>query len=120
MIKKLITLILFNVFVFTGCGVTKDTTVSGVNQGITVSVEAENTIKKVAKIYDEQTPQITEIRIAQEETTRKPMYMVFLKGNFRKGEQKSQKLEFSMTEDGKKVWALTSDSWGENEINISN
>jgi len=48
------------------------------------------------------------------------MYIVFLKGNFKKGEQRSQKFEFSMTEDGKKVWALTSDSWGENEINILN
>jgi hypothetical protein len=34
-------------------------------------------------------------------------------------EKKSNKLEFSITEDGKKVWALTSDSWQENEVDVT-
>lgn len=84
-----------------------------------ISQEAESTIKKVANIYGEQNPQIKEITTTEEETTKRPMYIVFLEGNFQKGEQKSKKLKFSMTEDGTRVWALTSDNWQVNEVNLS-
>ena len=85
-----------------------------------ISTEVENMIKKVSKIYGEHNPKIEEIKTAQEETTKKRIYFVVLKGNFQKGEHKSQKLEFSITGDAKQVWALTSDSWQETEVTIAN
>lgn len=111
MIKRLIFSILFVTLFLTGCSN---------NKVPKISTNVENSIKKVAKIYGEQNPQIIEIKTTQEEATQKTMYIVFLKGNFQYGTQKSQKLEFSIAEDGKKVWALTSDNWQEPEINMGN
>lgn len=93
---------------------------SGFNQASELSTEAKNKIKKVSEKYGEKNPKIIRVNTIQEEVTKKTMYIVFLKGDFQKGEQKSQNLEFSMTEDGKKVWALISDSWQETEINLLN
>jgi hypothetical protein len=102
-----------------GCSSNKASKISS-NNVAQISSNVESTIKKVSKIYGEQNPQITKIYTTQEEITKKPMYIVFLKGNFQNGTQKSQKLEFSITEDGKKVWALTSNSWQESQVNITN
>jgi outer membrane lipoprotein-sorting protein len=106
MIKKLAAITLIILFVFTGCGTKKDNK---------VSQEAENTIKKVSQIHGEQNPQVIKIKTAEEETSKKPMYIVFLRGNFQKGELKSKNLQFSMTADGKTVWALQADTWEDNE-----
>ena len=111
MFKKHIVLILIILITLVGCGS---------NQEPKLSVEAKNTIKKVSQIYGEKNPKIVQINTTKEETTKKIMYIVFLKGDFQKGEQKSQNLEFSITEDGKKVWAITSDSWQETEVNLIN
>jgi hypothetical protein len=106
-IKRLVCSIILVILIFTGCSS---------NQTSKISTEAENTVIKVSKIYGEQNPKITVLETTQEETKKEPMYIVSLTGNFQKGEQKSRRLQFSITEDGKKVWALTSDSWEENEI----
>jgi hypothetical protein len=105
MIKKLITITLFIMLIFTGCA--------------KVSKEAENTIYKVSMIYGEQNPQIKEIKTGEDET-KNPMYFVNLGGNFQKGVMKSRKLSFSMTTDGKMVWALTADTWQDEEVDIGN
>jgi hypothetical protein len=111
MMKRNIGLILITLMTLVGCGS---------NQEPKLSVEAKNTIEKVSQIYGEKNPKIVQINTTKEETTKKTMYIVFLKGDFQKEGQKSQNLEFSMTEDGKKVWAITSDSWQENEVNLIN
>lgn len=111
MVKRLISSILFAMLILAGCSSNKEPK---------ISTDVENAIEKVSKIYGEQNPQIVEIKTAQEEVTKKSMYIVSLKGNFHNGTQKSQKLQFSITENGNKVWALTSDSWQEAEVNISN
>jgi PBP1b-binding outer membrane lipoprotein LpoB len=111
MVKRFIGSILLVIIIITGCSS---------NQTSKISTEAKNTIEKISKIYGEQNPEIVDIKTTEEETTKKPMYIVFLEGNFQKGNQKSKKLEFSMTEDGTKVWALTSDNWQENEVNVTN
>ncbi len=38
--------------------------------------------------------------------THQPMYIVFLKGKFSKGNLKASNLEFSILADGSKVWAI--------------
>ena len=111
MLKKLSICAILAAAILTGCTS---------NPAAKLSMKSQGTVEKVSKIYGEQNPQIVDVKITQEETTKKPLYIVFLKGNFQKGEQKSKKLEFSMNEDDKKVWALTSDSWQENEIEVSN
>jgi hypothetical protein len=110
--KRLIYLFLIAILFLTLCSIN--------NQATKISTDAENTILKVSKIYGEQNPKIINVRTTQEETTKRTMYIVSLQGNFQKGEQKSKKLNFSITKDGKKVWALTSDSWQENLVNINN
>jgi hypothetical protein len=110
MFKKHIVLILIILITLVGCGS---------NQEPKLSADAKNIIKKVSEKYGEKNPKIVQINTTKEETTQKTMYIVYLKGDFKKGEQKSQNLEFSMTGDGKKVWALTSDSWQENEVNLN-
>lgn len=86
----------------------------------TYAIKVDNEIKKVSKIYGEQKPRIVQINTSTEETTNKIMIIIFLKGNFQDGNQKSKNLEFSMTIDCKKVWALRFDSWVDNEVNVSN
>jgi hypothetical protein len=118
-VKKCLSILIVILF-FLNVGCTDKTNSDNAKVTTKISVDIDNTIKKVAKIYGENNPQITEIKTTQEEVTKKPMYIVFLKGNFLKGVQKSHILEFSMTGDGKKVWALTSDTWQETEVNIPN
>ena len=119
MIKWRISLLLLAMLILTGCSSSQTPKISSENLSA-FSTDAINAIKKVANIYGEQNPQIKRIKEDVEESSKKPMYIVFLEGNFQSGEQKSQKLEFSMTSDCKKIWALRFDNWVENEINISN
>jgi PBP1b-binding outer membrane lipoprotein LpoB len=114
MIKRLIGLLLLAMLMLSGC-LSSPTP----NQTPKLSIKAKNTIEKVSKKYGEPHPKIIEIKITEEETTHKPMYAVFLEGIFNKGELKSQNLEFSMLKDCTDVWALTSDSWQETDVDLT-
>jgi len=84
-------------------------------------------IKHVAAIYGENNPEIVRTNNTTEETSKKPMYTVFLKGNFYKGSLHANNLEFSMMANGEKVWALRAfndnhnkDIWEDADIEILN
>lgn len=110
MIKRIISSILLIMLILTGCSS---------QQTSKITTEAVNTIYKVSNIYGERNPKIKLIDTTKDETTNKQMYIVSLNGNFVDGVHKSRKLEFSITEDGKKVWALTSDSWQVPDVKIN-
>ncbi|MFL0247043.1 hypothetical protein [Candidatus Clostridium stratigraminis] len=102
MINRISILIIIVILIFTGCAKV---------QSNKISIEAENTIKKISMNYGEANPEITLIEVTKKESTFKPMYIVSIIGNFQKGEQKAKKLQFSITKDGKEVWAFEPDGW---------
>ncbi|MFL0268169.1 hypothetical protein [Candidatus Clostridium radicumherbarum] len=104
MINRITIFIILVMLIFTGCA--KVPTKK-------VSTEAENTIKKISMIYGEPNPEITLIEVTKQENTFKPMYIVSIIGKFQKGVQKAKKLQFSITKDGKEVWAFESDGWND-------
>lgn len=63
-------------------------------------------IKKVALIYGERNPKITQITSDITENDQKPMYLVTLRGNFKKGDLSAPYLSFSMLADGTYVWCI--------------
>jgi len=63
-------------------------------------------IKEVATIYGENNPEIVRTTQTEEQASKKPMYCVFLKGNFHKGDLHANNLEFSIMANGQSVWAL--------------
>lgn len=109
MIKRLITLIILAMFLLSGC--------SDV-QKPKLSAKAKKTIEKISNIYGEPSPRIVEITETETEAELKPMYVVFLKGNFQKGELTSRKLSFSMHKDCSKVWAVTADNWMDADFDL--
>ena len=54
------------------------------------------TIKQVAAIYGENNPEIVSTKQTSEETSKKPLYLVVLKGNFHKGDLHANNLDFSI------------------------
>lgn len=110
MIKRIISSIILAIIFITGCS----------SQQIPkISTDAENTIIKVSKIYGEISPKIKVIEATKEKSKNEPAYTVTLTGNFVYGAHKSQKLKFSITKDGKKVWNLIGDGWDIPEVNIN-
>lgn len=110
MIKRIISSIILVIIFLTGCSS---------QQTPKISTDAENTIKKVSKIYGEISPKIKAIETTQEKNKNEPAYTVTLAGNFIYGPYKSKKLKFSVTKDGKKVWNLVGDGWYIPEVNIN-
>ncbi|MDF2556189.1 MAG: hypothetical protein K0R71_17 [Bacillales bacterium] len=113
MFKRLVSLLLLITLFLSGCSnnSTNDSTPK-------ISSNAKNLIEKVSTIYGEPNPKIIMIKTAEEETMNKPMYVIFLEGNFQKGKLQSNKLEFSMLQDCSDVWALTSDKWQDDDVNF--
>jgi hypothetical protein len=111
MINRIAILIILVMLILTGCAKVP------ANK---ISTDAENTIKKISMIYGEPNPKITLIEVTKQENTFKPMYIVSIIGNFQEGEQKAKKLQFSITKDGKEVWAFESDGWNDSGFHISN
>lgn len=79
-------------------------------------------INQVSSRYGETNPNIVKLNKGMSDgTTQKPMYAVFLKGNFIKGNLKASNLEFSILADGSRVWAIRAfddankDVWLDNE-----
>lgn len=64
------------------------------------------TIKRVSAIYGEANPQIIKIKKDQAENNKGPMYLIELKGSFRKGEIQAVTLSFSMLAEGKYIWCI--------------
>ncbi|MBO8129649.1 MAG: hypothetical protein H0Z39_10740 [Peptococcaceae bacterium] len=85
------TVVFLGLLVVSGCG-TKD--------------NVKPIAEKVASIYHEPNPQIVRIVETRTECDGKPMYIVFIKGNFRKGNLKASYISFSMLANGEKVWCL--------------
>lgn len=81
-------------------------------------------IKKVALIYGETNPKIIKIKEDTTDNNMKPMYLVTIKGNFKKGNLYAPYLSFSMLADGTYVWCIRAYNnlnspvsiWEDNEI----
>ncbi|WP_411682915.1 hypothetical protein [Clostridium thailandense] len=108
MIKRIISSIILVIIFITGCSS---------QQTPKISTDSENTIAKVSKTYGETSPKIKVIETTEEKN--EPAYTVTLTGNFVYGSHKSQKLKFSITKDGKKVWNLMGDGWDIPKVNIN-
>jgi len=84
-------------------------------------------IKQVAAIYGENNPEIVSTKRTSEETSKKPMYVVLLKGNFHNGGLHANNLDFSIMANGESVWALKAfndndnkDIWQDADVKIPN
>jgi len=67
--------------------------------------ELDKLITQVSKRYGESRPRIS-LKETEREGDFKPMYLVFLKGDFTKGNLRATNLSFSMLADGTYIWAI--------------
>ena len=84
-------------------------------------------IKQVAAIYGENNPEIVSIKQTSEETSKKPLYLVVLKGNFHKGDLHANNLDFSIMANEQNAFALRAfndndnkDIWQDADVKIPN
>lgn len=84
-------------------------------------------IKQVAAIYGENNPEIVSTKLTSEETSKKPVYLVVLKGNFHKGDLHANNLDFSIMANGQNAFALRAfndndnkDIWQDANVKIPN
>lgn len=97
-LKRIILTILLGLLVFTmACSSKPDSRVS--------REEVDKLITQVSKRYGESGPQIS-LKETETEGDFKPMYLVFLKGDFTKGNLRATNLSFSMLADGTYIWAI--------------
>ncbi|WP_140419075.1 hypothetical protein [Desulfosporosinus sp. FKB] len=64
-----------------------------------------NLVQQISKRYGESHPEVIRINTDLTDGTHQPMFLVFLKGNFSKGNLKAARLEFSILANGSKAWA---------------
>ena len=84
-------------------------------------------IKQIAAIYGEINPEIVRANNDTEESSKKLMYGVFVKGNFHKGDLHANNLQFSLMANDGKAWALRAfndnynkDIWQDADVKILN
>lgn len=110
--KSIIVAILTISMLLTGCGqktITSDTSPTNVSWA-SVPPNEQQAMLKVSKHYGDGQPKVVRVVQTVTEADRKPMYLVFLNGNFHDGDIQSNNLSFSILEDGSQTWAVSLDS----------
>ncbi|MCW2276931.1 hypothetical protein [Heliophilum fasciatum] len=78
-------------------------------------IDVMEQITKVSMSYGEANPRLEKLILTSDVSTKAPMFIVRIRGNFHRTDQQATFLMFSMLASGKQVWAITGLS-SENQV----